>query len=196
MEDFTITGWFYSIREFEFRKYLNIKRKGYNLDSPDIIFIMMNPGGSSPVDVLNVEIETETIPDNTQSQIIKVMNSCSFNYARILNLSDYREEESSKFYTKIIEFENLKISHSIFSDNRRKDFDELFIRNVPIIVGWGVNKKLAILAKKAISLLGKNLQGYKKEKCDFGYFHPYPRYDAKRMKTNWPIEICRQLNQS
>jgi hypothetical protein len=67
--------------------------------------IMMNPGSSKPHRWYeNNTKESLAIPDNTQSQIMKVQN-CNLQYARVLNLSDLREAKSSIFYDKIIELE-------------------------------------------------------------------------------------------
>lgn len=89
--DFKITGLFYELNDFKFRKYLNIVRKNSNTENPDLMIVMMNPGSSRPLKEENyLNTESEAIPDRTQDQIMRLMNNCSFNYARILNLSDLR----------------------------------------------------------------------------------------------------------
>jgi hypothetical protein len=45
-----------------------------------------------PLDIENNTKESLAIPDNTQSQIMKVMLNCNLQYARVLNLSDLREK--------------------------------------------------------------------------------------------------------
>jgi hypothetical protein len=52
------------------RKYLNIKKKDTKIQTPDLKDIMMNPGKSKPI---NGKIEVETIPDQTQNQIIRIL---------------------------------------------------------------------------------------------------------------------------
>lgn len=50
----------------------------------------MNPELSNPKSGIK-NIETITLPDNTQKQIMNIMKNCNFEYARILNLSDLKE---------------------------------------------------------------------------------------------------------
>ena len=128
-DDFNITGLFYKNKGYKFRKFLNIVKRNSNCQIPDLMIVMMNPGSSKPINGIDdYEIETETIPDRTQDQIMNLMNNCNFNYARILNLSDYRESKSKLFYSQIKEFQNHNIQHSIFSDYRKDDFNKLFIK--------------------------------------------------------------------
>lgn len=97
-ENFKTTGLFYQKDGYNFRKFLNIVRKNSSQNTPDLMVVMMNPGSSKPLDgIENNNCESEAIPDNTQNQIMRVMNRCNFDYARILNLSDLREPKSSVF---------------------------------------------------------------------------------------------------
>lgn len=148
----------------------------------------MNPGSSKPLVNNSYNKEVLTKPDNTQYQIIKVMEQFNYNYARILNLSDYREPKSKVFYNKISELEENGIFHSIFSTEREKDFKELFVNKVPIIFAWGVHYKLRFLANKAIKKINvKNPIGIKKKKNNYAYYHPLPRTHQKQKE--WIINI-------
>ncbi len=191
---FHITGLFYEIQGCKFRRYLNIKKKESNMLNPDIMIVMMNPGGSKPVDDIdNNTIESEAIPDRTQDQIMKVMAACKLEYARVLNLSDIREPKSNKLFPMLLEMHNLGMSHSIFDDNRKEDFDSLFIKGVPVIFAWGVGKDLKELAEKAIySINETNPIGIKKEAFDWAYYHPLPQNYKKQL--DWCNEIIQQLN--
>lgn len=87
---------------------MNIKKKESELQVPDLMVVMMNPGNSKPINGIdNYNKKTEVIPDQTQNQIMRIMINCGFEYARILNLSDARETSSSKFY-QMIPFMGLK----------------------------------------------------------------------------------------
>ncbi len=176
-KDFSINGLFYELKGFKFRKYLNIIRNSSTKKNPDLIVIMMNPGSSRPTNGIdNFNEETETVPDRTQDQIMKLMNNCSFDYARILNLSDLREPKSSLFYDAINTLDKNNIPHSIFDAKRINDFEELFVRDVPVIFAWGVNKRLIDLAHQAIECIGcKNPIGLNKEGLSFAYYHPLPQ---------------------
>ena len=140
---FYISGLYYEIGEFKFRKYLNIKLKNSIKQRPDLMIIMMNPGASRPLDAIdNNNLESEAIPDRTQDQIMKVMTACKLEYARVLNLTDIRDPKSNQMLLKLTELDQQGIPHSLFDSRRRNEFDALFIKNVPVILAWGVNKKL------------------------------------------------------
>ena len=128
---FNVTGYFYEKEQFGFRKFLNIIRKSSTIKTPDLMVIMMNPGSSRQekeyANIFNKEVPT--IPDNTQDQIMKVMNNLELNYARILNLSDLRESKSKILYEKIELLKSINIAHSIFDDRRTADFKNILSRD-------------------------------------------------------------------
>ncbi|SEG47767.1 DUF1643 domain-containing protein [Flavobacterium urumqiense] len=192
-EDFNITGLFYENQGYKFRKFLNIVKKDSNCQIPDLMVVMMNPGGSRPINGYDdYKIETETIPDRTQDQIMVLMNNCKFNYARILNLSDFREPKSRKFYNQMDDFETKNIHHSIFCEERKEDFNKLFIKDIPVIFAWGVNRnlfELAALAKERIGLV--NVSGLKKEGEEYAYYHPLPQTYNKQKE--WVINITETI---
>ena len=150
----------------------------------------MNPGSSEPIKQEDIgKIETETKPDPTQNQIIRVMESSNFKYARVLNLSDLREPKSAEFYKKINPMTAAGINHSIFDENRYDDFKNLYVSDVPVIYAWGVNKKLMSLAKSALKITRneKNI-GWNKPKYDFAFYHPLPRSQKKQKEWYELIE--------
>ena len=193
-EYFDITGYFYEIKEYSFRKYLNIKRKGTNASKPDLMVVMMNPGSSRQEKEFAAVFDKEvpTIPDNTQDQIMRVLNNINFSYARILNLSDIRESKSKIFYEKINVLDKKNISHSIFEEKRTEDFEKLFVKNLPVICAWGVNEKLTPLANLTINKI-KNQQiiGIKKETVTNAYYHPLPQNYTKQKE--WVEKISSEF---
>lgn len=190
-DEFIINGLFYKRNDLLCRKYLNIKRKQFENDTPDLMVVMMNPGSSRPEDGNDDNTTaSKAVPDDTQCQIMKVMNNCDFNYARVLNLSDLRESKSKNFYSKLSKIKD--ISHSIFSDERISDFNDLFIQNIPVIFAWGVDKKLKPLAIKAVERINEsNPIGLLKENTEVSYYHPLPQncYDQEK----WFQEISKML---
>lgn len=181
-DSFIIKGLFYELAEYKCRKYLDIKRKSStdttdSINIPDLMIVMMNPGSSYPIDgIENNTIESEAIPDRTQDQIMRVMNDSNFNYARVLNLSDLRTPKSPVLYKFLKSEKSSLVAHSIFDAKRKADLHELFVHNVPVIFGWGVNKSLTCLAKQAIqSIKCDNPIGLKKNDSDVAYYHPLPR---------------------
>jgi hypothetical protein len=190
---FKITGKYYTKNEYKFREVLNIKKIESKSNIPDLMVIMMNPGGSKPLNEIdNSYTETLAKPDVTQNQIMKIMLNGNFKYARVLNLSDVREPKSKIFYTKIKEMDKLNIAHSIFNESRKVDFIKLWINNVPVIFGWGVNPKLKNLALKAIEKTNvSNPIGIQKTNFNWAYYHPLPPNNKKQKE--WVQKISKQL---
>lgn len=192
-KDFNITGYYYQIKEHTFRKFLNIKKKNTKLQKPDIMIVMMNPGGSQPKNGNhNGCTETEAVPDRTQDQVMKVLQNCNFEYARILNLSDYCHTESNEFYKMIPKLHAENIPHSIFDDTRKNDFNKLWVPNIPVIYAWGVDTKLKPLALKAIKTCNiQNPYGHQKPNFPWAYYHPLPPNTHKQKE--WVQKISALL---
>lgn len=188
-DKFNITGYFYTIDDLKFRKYLNIKLKTSSKEKPDLMVIMMNPGSSYPINKIdNFRDETETKPDNTQDQIMSVMDVLNFEYARILNLSDIRISQSQQFYKFLDDINTKNTNHSIFDDARINEFEELFQKEVPVILAWGVHKKLNKLAKKAYEKIGNSkIYGIAKGNENIEFYHPLPR--MKKDRDAWVGKI-------
>lgn len=195
-ENFKITGLFHKQNGYRFRKFLNIKKINSDQLRPDLMVVMMNPGSSKPIDENQSDsVETEAIPDKTQDQIMRIMENCKFEFARILDLSDLREPKSSVFYEKIEELEKQNISHSIFDINRIADYEELFVKNIPVIFAWGVSEKLHELASIAINRIGETKQiGLKKSEYKYAYYHPLPQNYTKQRE--WVERITEMIIKS
>lgn len=191
--EFEVTGLFYEIGEYKCRKYLDIKRICGLKKQPDLMVVMMNPGSSFPLDGIdNNSRRSMAKPDKTQNQIVKIMNEASFDYARILNLSDLRTPNSDKLYKFIKSSESKCVPHSIFDDSRKRELSQLFIKNAPVIFAWGVNSALVPLAKKAVESLSiDNPLGILKLNTDFSYYHPLPKIHEKQ--TEWVQYVAMQI---
>ena len=190
--EFEITGLFYKAGSYKFRKYLDIKRTGTVKNVPDLMVVMMNPGSSYPLDGIDDNsIPSDAEPDTTQQQIMKVMDGASFDYARILNLSDLRASDSNELYRFVNSNESKFVDHSIFSANRKTELNQLFVRNVPVIFGWGVNATLIPLAELAMaSLCINNPIGLLKPNTKYSYYHPLPRIYEKQIE--WVRHVTNQ----
>lgn len=188
-DEYEIRGLFYEKKGYKFRKYLNIIHKNTKPSEPDLLVIMMNPGSSQPT-TGDGNTDTDTKPDNTQTQIMHIMQNCKFGYARVLNLSDYREPKSKVFYSMLEKFKTEEIPHSIFGKGREEDFKELFVKNVPVLFAWGVHKKLKDLAELAIAKmeLDKTI-GKNKDNLPYAFYHPLPRNNEKQKE--WVAEITK-----
>lgn len=190
---FLITGKYYTINEYKFRDVLNIKKVKSKLQRPDLMAIFMNPRNSTPLNGIDDNFE-ETVaePDRTQNQIMQVMLNCGFQYCRVLNLSDIRELKSPIFYKKMAELDSKGITHSIFDDARKNDFNKLWVKGVPVIFGFGVHPNLKPLALKAIAVCKvENPFGVQKNKISHSYYHPLPPIYQKQQV--WVKEVSNQL---
>lgn len=183
-QSFEIFGHFYEISGYKCRRYLDIKKLHSDVDQPDIMVVMMNPGSSYPMDGIdNNGNPSPAFPDRTQDQIMKVMENAGYFFARVLNLSDLRHPNSNEFYKFIESKDAQKVAHSIFFDERSREFYNLFRAEVPVIYAWGVSKKLESLAKIAIERISsKNHIGVKKLGNNWAYYHPLPRTHPKQQK--------------
>ena len=174
-------GLFYHRTKQPCRMVLDIKVKIKPPRKPDLVVVMMNPGSSEPVNTMD-ELSNKfssTKPDNTQWQIVRLMEKLGYKYARVINLSDIREPKSSKFY------EHLKTTgnhtYSIFHETRKEDYQKYFVKNVPVLLAWGVNKKLENLALLALKRLNNARHfGFLKSGSASAYYHPLPRTEVKQ----------------
>lgn len=200
---FEVNGLFYNQGHLRFRKCLEIKRKGVELTENDLTVVMMNPGSSRPKDV-DESIETEYLnrfvaahPDATQSQIMRIMDNCNLNYAKIINLSDIRTTDSKRFY-KMINNELKDVEHSIFLEKNR-DFLKAYLNPDSIfLLAWGVDKHLTSLAKLAIEMLNSLwkkeiiITGYKHSNNLYGYYHPLPKKNQDQKE--WVDKVSNKIS--
>jgi Protein of unknown function (DUF1643) len=194
--DFKVTGYFYNQGDNGYRKYLDIRKDNSMSTQPDIMIIMMNPGSSKHTDdkeqSYNSEVDAE--PDFTQYRIMDVMDNCDYKYARVLNLSDLRIIKSSDLY-KNPDYLKSK-THSIFCKERRLELDKLFIPDVPVIVGWGVSKKLEPFRNLAWEYLaGRKVIGKRKNGSENCFYHPLRRINSKIQEISWVDEISAQIQE-
>ncbi len=165
----------------------------------DLLVVMMNPGSSMPLDVnKTVNLFSQkcvlTKPDNTQSQIMKVMDESSYSTAVVVNLSDVREPKSSKFARRLkgLSFGSCGERHSIFSSERHQDLETIIDASgtCPVIFASGVNYKLRFLTAKALqSFSDERIMGEKNKNGLF--YHPLPR--SKKKQDEWVAKITAQL---
>ena len=175
---------------------------------PDAVVIMMNPGSSSPAEEINCRVyDQDTIgnlqpllckakPDDTQDQIMRLMDKMAWNHVRVINLSDLRDGDSGKFCKLLKEIDS--DLHSIFSASRSEELHSRLKRkpNAPLICAWGVSddKGLIKLRQMAIPALSEHkLVGWRDETDAEGlkYYHAKPSLWSKR--EQWLNEIVAQL---
>jgi hypothetical protein len=201
-ERYDVSGYFYSEQGYNFRSYLNIRRKRQGFrrliesfisnDEPDLMVVMMNPGSSVPLSGGDdAQSEVSAKPDPTQLQIMKVMDARSFRFARILNLSDLRSPNSADFMSTISLLDQLNIRHSVFGPDREREFEKLYVQSVPVIIAWGADDRLKPLARRALSLMKNKVKvGQRKPSADWIYYHARQRGRPLRL---WVEEVLKQL---
>ena len=172
---FDVTGHFYDLNlsgsVFKCRSLLEIKRKSAtgNIDIPDIVVIMMNPGSSIPLDKnyipekvtpdglgkSKIKELVPTRPDNAQYQLMRLMIYNNWDYVRVLNLSDLRNGNSGSFQTDFMKANNLDKSnpHCITHSNRKRELRELIkSKSKRVIAAWGSIDLLKDSAESVLKL--------------------------------------------
>lgn len=174
---------------------------------PQLLVVMMNPGGSRPLatgykprvlsDIEDLGAHRElvpTMPDATQYQIMRVMVARKINHARIVNLSDLREPKSQVFFELMTALNNQGLTeHSIFNARRHPELDPVLKnKSLQILVGWGRDKALLPLAQWCLDYLqGRVLRGIAVDDSGQLYAHPSPMLQT--MKESWLKAILAQM---
>ena len=212
---FDFTASYYTINERLFRDRLIIKKTRLNPENKkyDLIVVMMNPGASMPKD--NVcEIESfqdvknniiECVPDDTQYQIVRLMNLLNCNYALVLNMYDECNPNSTEILTNRSFKVELLSSDSIFNESRNDELKKHFENldsEASIVLGWGVSPDTLELRKSIKNIIKKisnnRIIGDLKSGSKYDYYHPWPRRgnDDSSLKTKlqWPDRVLNQIN--
>jgi len=165
----------------------------------DAIFIMMNPGSSEPKNKNNNGRKmTEAEPDDTQFQLMRVMDKKNWQHVRVLNLSDLRATPCKEFYKKLREVAEIPSGeeHSIFTTSRRKNLEKIWMLkdNAPVVAAWGVADDLDALIAQCMNYLNrKNVKpiGWLKSKTNDRFYHPWPRNE--KAQQDWINNILELL---
>ena len=174
---------------------------------PDVIFVMMNPGSSYPLeptptdskvrasDFLKKKKLVLTRPDNTQYQVMRVGIEMGWSHLRVLNLSDLRNSKSKLFLDNVESLSNFNNSnmHSIFGDERIHECKKMLLsKSKIIIIGWGQNQRLLPLAKSCFKRFKSQKIISVESKLDSMLtLHPSPMLQVK--KEEWLNCIIKQL---
>jgi len=209
IEKFSVQGFFYKTDALVFRKYLEIRRIGVDSTENDLNVIMMNPGSSKPrnmiykkgcfadfADFADFDKLVDAEPDSTIVQIMRVMENCGLDYAKIVNLSNIRAR-SLEVFLEMLKNVLRRIDHSVFTEEGKPFLKDYLNPKAVFIFAWGVDRGLQGLAKQAIEILnslwGKTIEaiGIKHSKNKYGYYHPLPWLEAKRIE--WVNKITEQI---
>ena len=178
---------------------------------PDAVFVMMNPGSSSPLRQDSVLVAghgkpslrktlVPTKPDTTQYQVMRTMSRMKWGHVRVLNLSDIREAKSVEFARSYRKLEDTLgfTDHSIFAQGRRRELQSELRRGprAPLVCAWGVSPALDRLTCVALPALDASGQRYGllRPGTTSRYFHPLPT--LQEHKLAWVTELCNVLRRA
>lgn len=195
---FQVLGRFYLLEgaahSYKCRDLLEIHREQILEDPCDAIFVMMNPGGSKPTDGVDSEPIARaklahTVPDQTQYQLMRLMEEFKWNRVRVLNLSDLRNAKSSTFMTEARVFSEREghASHSIFCAKRKEELANALVRkaNAPLFTAWGVSLGLREMASLALDAFGEKAIGLPHKNGPWAFLHPLPRSHVRQRE--WSV---------
>lgn len=161
----------------------------------DLVAVMMNPGGSRPLDEMDRSGWALTLPDRTQYQLMKLALCAQtagrlVRHIRVINLSDLRTPKSAELFAMLPSLGDDR--HSVFSPRRRA---ELFTalggeRPSPVLRAWGLARQLDSLARRAVDatahcwVLGLTDN-------DLRYRHPLPQ--RADLQQRWLSDMASQI---
>lgn len=195
-QKFYTEGAFYHIemngKNYQCRGLARICRRNALAQTADAIVVMVNPGSSQPIDKDYVfplsQDNIRKIPmvparsDQTQHQLMRLMEFRGWNLIYIINLSDLRTGSLSEFHALLKEFtEQGNQEHSIFSAKRREQINTLRSNHTKIIVGWGVQEQMKAQMREAIEVLEAETKIYGiPHRTQPFYLHPKPALIEKQ----------------
>ncbi len=161
---------------------------------PDLVVVMMNPGASRPLGVLDDAGWGPALPDRTQYQLMKLAlaarrHGWALRHIRVLNLSDLRTPKSADLFAALHELADDR--HSIFCTRRAGELAHaLGPSTVPVLRAWGLAPALSMLAQLALKatesrqVLGLTDNG-------ISYRHPLPQ--RADLQQAWLDSMERQV---
>lgn len=193
-ESFEVYGKFYKHDiggcSLKMRRQAKIIRKDADAEHVDCIVIMINPGSRTPSETYVYPSDPEQgefvkiKDDQTQHQMMRLMERVGYNRLDIINLSDICESNLTNFFHLMKDFQtNGSNAHSIFSKQRADEVKEIIGHDIPIILGWGTGAAIKGLAEKALTFLGdrRNIYGVKHAQHPY-YYHPKPPVIKNRIQ--------------
>ena len=163
---------------------------------PDLVAVMMNPGGSRPLEPADARGWAPAQPDRTQLQLMKLAERVGsaipgvapVQHIRVLNLSDLRTPQSAELFGWLAGLQDGR--HSLFDPARACEREHLLgSKTTPVLRAWGLGKALGGLARQAVRATeGRRLLGL----SDDGllYRHPLPQH-AQRQRE-WLDAVLEQ----
>lgn len=163
--------------------------------SADLVAVMMNPGGSRPIDEGGLLDDgtgwCDAVPDRTQYQLMRLaLGAQNIRHIRVINLSDLRTPKSAELFAAL---PRLGGWHSIFDASRNEELrSALGVQVTPVLLAWGMALQLRPLAKQALARIqGHPTLGISDD--GIAYRHPLPqRYDKQQ---EWLRQVSKQMSE-
>ena len=203
LERFAVWGRYYEAtldgRPLALRSHLEIVDRSLDARercdaAADLVAVMMNPGGSRPLETLDAGGWAPAVPDRTQYQLMKLALRARalgwpVRHVRVINLSDLRTPKSADLFATLAVLRDDR--HSIFSARRAAELARaLGPADVPVLRAWGLARQLAPLASKAIEATASHRVLGLTDKEPF-YRHPLPQ--RADLQQAWLEAMARQL---
>lgn len=138
---------------FLMRREARISRIGSTQSRIDAVVVMINPGSCQPTEALEYTPSDKMamLPakaDQTQHQLMRLMEDMKWNELTIVNLSDICEGNLDKFKAIEKKFKAAEVPHSIFQDDNVAERGCLLANADHLIFGWGSSNNAERLAKE------------------------------------------------
>ncbi|KOF09267.1 hypothetical protein AC739_15610 [Planococcus glaciei] len=138
---------------FLMRREARISRLGSTQNKIDAVVVMINPGSCQPTEALEYTPlgEMTMLPanaDQTQHQLMRLMEDRGWNELTIVNLSDICEGNLAKFMAIEQKFNVARIPHSFFQDDNAEERNSLLANADHLIFAWGSSDNAKRLAKE------------------------------------------------
>jgi len=193
---FEVKGQYYYLADIPCRRLLEIRDQSEVISDPDLFVIMMNPGSSEPKQASDCsDVPVDALHDATQEQIMRLMDTLNYRFARIINLSDMRAPKSKDLQNFLKTEQAKQIPHSIFDTSRKEELQSLLPITATYVVAWGVHYTLRPYARRALAALaGQTVYGWKKpSSADWEYYHPLPPNTDRQKK--WLSTVVSQIKE-
>lgn len=207
---FSTTAAFYKLEVneelFLCRSVAEIHRTGVQTDEADALVVLLNPGkclplaGTDSVSLLTGRAEELPLlpatPDNTQHQLMRLMERMNWHHLRVINLTDLRTGKFEEYRDGQMFMEQCADSrHTIFSVERRDELASYMRGTSVIIAGWGTKSAIGPSAERAHAVLSDagNVYGLAYHKHPL-YYHPFPWLKEKCIE--WLDAMEQQLTEA
>lgn len=170
-------------KRFLMRREARISRTGTEQTEIDAVFVMINPGSCAPNEIVESmgADEAQLIPakpDQTQYQLMNLMERKGWHVVTLVNLSDICEGNMKNFISREKEFRKANVDHSLFQQGNRKELEELLASANHLIFAWGASD----VAKK----LAKQFELFNDGKATISYLHAKALIETKRKYPRHP----------